>query len=136
MVVRKKFSSSWLIYSHITSTWHVLGILLGINIDIFDFKNNVWWQLGYFAAPPGTKISPPLRRKDPTGEEGSFSWRRSKLIRLIPGVYILQVRGILIPKIILQGVLFTPNKRCFLRKNGWKKPFWRSRGIFYPSFNF
>ena len=30
-----------------------------------------------------------------------------------PGVYILQVRGILIPKIILQGVLFTPTKRCF-----------------------
>ena len=58
---------------------------MGINIEIFDFKNNVWWQLGYFAAPPGTKISPPppLRRKDPTGEEVSFSRGRSKLIRLI-----------------------------------------------------
>jgi len=70
LVVRKKFSSSGLIYSHITSAWHVLGILLGINIDIFDFKNNVWWQLGYFAAPPGTKISPP-----PSQEERSYGGR-------------------------------------------------------------
>ena len=35
-----------------------------------------------------------------------------------PGVYILQVRGILFPKIILEGVLVTPTYRYFLRVNG------------------